>query len=179
MNENSTTYQVNILFSGVTGGVSGQNISTTAWLLKDGTVVALDLPGHSFIGTAAAAYFQDYFSMWELDAQYGVEAATLVSSSYFHTTGTSTLQFGPSKFSVTNYAATSIPETIPYCYGESLSSTSGGVFSVGTPSGSNYRLVTHLVAGGSGVSVSSSGAQSTTTFNFVSTITSVTVAERQ
>ena len=169
-NVSSTTYQVDVDVKYPSPGM----MNTTVWFLKNGTVTALLLDGHYFTGASAVSYFQTYFSIWELDLQYGEQIANLTS--YFHTSGTSTLKFGPSKITVTNYTAISIPEVIRTCSGESLILTSGGVFSIGAPGGSSYPLVTYLVAAGTGVTISPTGQQYTTTFNFVSKITSVTPA---
>jgi hypothetical protein len=164
---NSTTYQVNIAYNS-----PGKTGTTTVWLLKDGTVVALDLAGHHFTGAAAGTYFQTYFGLWETELEYEQQITTSTSFSFFHTTGTSTVTVGPSTFTVTNYTANSLPETIPLCNGESDTLTTGS-FSVGTPSGSSYPLITYIDVAGSKTTVGTSG---TTTFSFIDQITSVTVA---
>ncbi len=171
INVNSTTYQVNVVDITPT-----QTYSTTVWLLKDGTVVALDLAGHNFTGASASTHFQTYFSPWENDVNFGQQIVTYSSSSYFRYTGSSTVTLGPSTFNVKSYVPNTLPETVPGCSGASITLTAGGNFSVGTPSGSSYPLVTNLYAVGSGTIIGSLGAPVTTTYNFTSEITSVTVA---
>jgi hypothetical protein len=172
---NSTVYQVNILEL-----TPSQSIATTVWFLNNGIVAALDIAGNNFSGTLAGYYFQTYFSLWENAIEYGQLIATFTSpSSFFHSTGTSPVTLGPSEFAVTNYTSNSLPETISGCNGASVTLTSGGVFSVGAPSGSDYQLITYLTAAGYGTITGTSGEQQTTTFNIVSQITSVTVAGKE
>ncbi len=167
---NSTTYEVNVIDI-----LPSQTYSTTVWLLKDGTVVALDLAGHDFTGTSASTFFQKYFSPWETELAFGQKILTYVSSSYFRSTGTSSVTLGPTTFTVNNYAPSSLPETIPGCNGASITLTSGSNFSVGTPSGSTYPLITYINAVGSGTVISSSGTPTAIAYNFTAQITSVTV----
>jgi hypothetical protein len=161
----STTYKVNIVYK-----VPGQTYSPTVWLLKDGNVEALYLAGHNFTGSSAGTEFQNYFFLWETELNYAQQITTSSSFSHFHSTGTSTVTAGPSTFTVTNYAANSLPETISLCNGISISLTAGS-FSVGTASGSSYQLITYIDIGGS-----KTGTSGTTTYSFVSQITSATVA---
>jgi len=167
----STTYKVNI-----TDVTPGKTYLTTAWFLKDGTVVGLEIDGHN-LNASASAYFQTYFSLWEKALGLGKQIETYASSSYFSSTAPSTEKIGPSTFTVTNYTASSPPETIPGCNGESITLTAGS-FSVGTPIvGSSYPLVTYFDVAGSEITVGVSGTPSTTTFSFTGQITSVTVAK--
>jgi len=149
---NSTTYQVNILEL-----TPIQSISTTVWFLKDGTVTGLDIDGQNYSGAFAGYYFQTYFSLWENDIEYGQLIAAVTSSSFFHHTGTSEVTLGPSVLSVTNYTASSLPETIPGCNGESVTLTRGSILSIGSPNGFGFQLVTYLKAAGSGVTAGPSG----------------------
>ena len=167
---NSTTYQVNIV-----DVLPSQTYYTTVWFLKDGTVVALDLAGHNFTGSSASTHFQTYFSPWEKDIEYGQLMMMPTSLSLFHSTGTSTVTLGPSTFAINNYTANSLPETIVGCNGQSITPTTAG-FSIGTPSGSSYPLITYIDVAGSETTVGVSGTPSTTTYSFTAQITSVTVA---
>lgn len=165
----STTYKVNI-----TDVLPTRTVNSTAWFLKDGTVVGLDIDGID-LNASASTRFQTYFSLWEAALGYGQKIELYTSSSFLKSTGTSTVTLGPSKFTVTNYNASQLPETIPGCNGESITFTTGN-FSVGTPSGSSYPLVTYFDAAGSETTVGISGTPSTTTYSFIGQITSVTVA---
>jgi hypothetical protein len=169
VNVNSTTYEVNMVTT-----LAGNTIPTTAWFLKDGTVVRLDIAGHN-LTKLASTYFQRYFSLWETELEYKQQITSSTSFSFFHSTGTSTVTIGPNTFTVTKYTANSLPETIPGCNGAS-DTLSTGDFSVGTPSGSSYPLITNIDIAGSRTTVGSSGTPSTTSYSFISQITSVTVA---
>ncbi len=163
-----TTFKVNIIDK-----LPSQTYSTTVWLLKDGTVVGLNLAGHNFTGASAGTHFQTYFVSWETDIDFGMLIDSPTSLSYFHSTGSSTATVGPSQFTVTNYAANSLPETIMECNGGSVNLTTGN-FSLGTPSGSGYPLIAYIDVAGSDVNVGPSGTLSTTTYSFTAQITSVT-----
>jgi hypothetical protein len=165
----STTYKVSVAY--LTPDKSG---TATVWLLKDGTVVALTLAGHNFTGSLAGMYFQEYFVLWETEIGFEQRMVSSTSLSFFHSTGTSTVTVGPSVFTVTNYTANSLPETISECNGQSITLTTGS-FSLGTPSGANYPLITYIDVAGSETTVGVSGT-STTTYSFTSQITSVTAA---
>jgi hypothetical protein len=166
----STTYKVEIAYK--TPDKTG---TAVVWLLKDGTVIALTLVGHNITGSSAGTYFQTYFGLWETEIEFEQKLTSSTAFSYFQSTGTSTVTLGPSTFPVTNYTASSLPETIPLCSGESITLTSGS-FSLGTPSGANYPLITYVDVAGSETSMGVSGTLSTTTYSFTSQITSITVA---
>jgi hypothetical protein len=168
--ESPTTYKVSISY--ILPDKSG---TATVWLLKDGTVVALTLVGHNITGASASAYFQTYFGLWETELVFEQQITSSTSFSFFHSTGTSTVTIGPSTFSVTNYTGNSLPETIPGCNGQSMTLTAGG-FSLGTPGGSSYPLITYIDVDGSETPLGVSGTLSTTTYSITSQITSVTVA---
>jgi hypothetical protein len=163
----STTYKVNI--------VSSEYVSpTTMWLLKNGTILAINYVALNYTGAAANAYYQSsrLFTAWGSELASGQQlATTYASSSFFHSTGTSSVTLGPSTFTVTNYAANSLPEAIPDCSGGTNTVTTFGM-SVGAPSGSNYILPSYVNMGGS----ETTGAGLTTTYSITSQTTSVTVA---
>jgi hypothetical protein len=165
----STTYKVDI-----TDVLPTKTYDTTAWFLKDGTVIGLQINQFN-LNSSASSSFQTYFSLWEKDILFGQTIDMYAPSSYLHSTGTSTVTAGPTTLTVTNYAPNSLPETIPGCSGQSLTLTSGKL-SVGTPSGSSYPLATYLGIAGSETTAGTSGGLSTVTYNFVSQITSITVA---
>lgn len=168
-----TTYKVNII-----DVTSGQTDNTTVWFLKDGKVVGLVINGINANASASGPsyYFQLYFSLWEKALGIGQQMETYASSSYFSSTAHSTEKIGPSTFTVTNYTASSLPETIPGCNGESITLNTGS-FSVGTPiGGSSYPIVTYFDIAGSEITVGVSGTPSKTTFSFAGQMTSVTVA---
>lgn len=165
----STTYKVNITYI-----LPSKNGTATAWLLKDGTVIGLEIKRHDF-NDSASQTFQTYFGLWETALGLNQKIETYTSSSFLKSTGTSTVTLGPSKFTVTNYTVSQLPETIPGCNGESTTFATGD-FSIGTPIGASYPLLTYFDAAGSQTTVGASGTLSTTTFSFTGQITSITVA---
>ena len=169
MSVSSTTYKVNITY--ILPSKAG---TATVWLLKDGTVIGLEIKGYDF-NDSASQTFQNYFGLWETALGLNQKIETYTSSSYLKSTGTSAVTLGPSKFTVTNYTASQLPETIPGCNGESVTFTTGN-FSAGAPTGASYPLLTYFDASGSEVTVGASGTPSTTTFSFTGQITSITVA---
>jgi hypothetical protein len=157
----STTYKVN-----VTDVLATKTYHTTVWLLKDGTVVGLQINKHNFNSTASAS-FQHYFGLWETELGLGQTLEAYTSSSFLTSTGTSMVTLGPSAFSVTGYALNVPSLTIQGCSGESKTLTTGS-FSVGTPSGSSYPLVTTFDAAGSETTLGN--------YTFTGSITWVAVA---
>jgi len=106
---------------------------------------------------------------------FGQQLTTDYSSAtaYFHSSGTSPVTFGTKTFTLTNYAANSLPETVPTCDGASLTLTTASM-SIGAPSGVNYKFPFDVnVVGSSTGGLSGTG---TTTFTITSQITSMTVA---
>ncbi|MGD0636689.1 MAG: hypothetical protein ABSA72_01445, partial [Nitrososphaerales archaeon] len=161
----STTYKVTINF------VEGSNnVAYTVWLLKDGTAVAINVSGFNLTGSSAQETLIGAFAGFELQLQADAEINAYTTTSFFHSTGTSTVSVGPTMVSVTNYAANSLPETITSCTGSPTTLTAFS-FSVGTPQGTNAPLVTNENISGSDVTNGQ-----TTTFNYVLQVTSITIA---
>jgi hypothetical protein len=163
----STTYKVDI-----TDVTPTSTYHPTVWLLKDGTVEALQLGGHNYTGSSAGTEFQTYFYSWENELQYLQQVETPSSLSFFHSTGTSMVTAGPSEFSVANYTANSLPETVPLCNGESFTFSTANI-SLGMPNGASYQIAPYVDLVGT---ETNSETGLTTIFNFVADITSVTVA---
>ncbi len=161
----STTYKVTInLVEG------SNNIAETVWLLKDGTAVAIDVSGFNLTGSSAQESIIGAFAGFELQLQADAEINAYTTTSFFHSTGTSTVSVGPTMVSVTNYAANSLPETVTYC-GNTPTTLTAFSFSVGTPTGASSPLVTNENIGGS-----DTVNGQTTTFNIVLQVTSITIA---
>jgi hypothetical protein len=134
----STTYKVNMTFIG-----SGQNVTSTVWILKNGTVLALDQSGDNFSSSVSNALILDYFTGFTVEAEAASQLSLYTSSSFFHSNGTSSVTIGSTAFTVTNYAANSLPETLTPCGGASETLTAYSL-SVGKPTGSNVPLVTSM-----------------------------------
>jgi len=164
----STTYKVVIVSSAYANPF-------TMWLLKNGTIAGINYAGSNYTGAAAGAYYQSsrLFTAWGSGVSFGLLLGTQYagSTSYFHSTGSSTETLGPSTFTVTGYAANSLPETIQSCSGVSDTLTTASM-SVGSAKGSTYIFPTYVDVAGT-ISALGTG---TTTYSIVSQVTSVTVA---
>ena len=171
----STTYKINMNFSETTGGQT-DNAGYTVWVLKSGTIVAVYVPSAGPVygnttGAQAAAQGPAIFAGFIAQVEANQALGTYTDQSYFHSTGTSSVAIGPTKVTVTNYVADSLPETMNFCDGSSSTLTSYAL-SVGTPPGASGPLVTYELFGGS--SVGANGQ--TSTFEQVIQVTSVTLA---
>ncbi|MDA4133981.1 MAG: hypothetical protein OK441_00220 [Thaumarchaeota archaeon] len=161
----ATTYKVTINFA-----EGSNNVVYIVWLLKDGTAVAVDVSGFNITGSSAQESLIGAFAGFELQLQADAEINAYTTTSFFHSTGTSTVSVGPTMVSVTNYAANSLPETVTSCTGSPTTLTAFS-FSVGTPQGTSAPLVTNENISGSDVI-----SGQTTTFNYVLQVTSITIA---
>lgn len=160
----STTYKVS-----VTLAEGSTNLVETVWILKDGVAVAVNVAGQNYTGSTAQEFIIGVFAGFTLQVQADSQIGSYTASNYFHATGTSTVSIGPTKVSVTTYAANSLPETMVGC-GETTTLTAYS-FSVGTPQGASSPLVTYENFAGSEVS---NGV--TTNFNYILQVTSITIA---
>jgi len=159
----STTYTVEGNFVGT------PNVTFTAWLLKNGTTLALNINhGKSNItGTHADNLVQGFFG--ELAAVQGFVQEQSIYTNLFRSNGTSTVTIGAQTFTVTNFVAYTLPETIQLCNGET-DTLSAYSLSEGTPSGSTYEIPTSVHIEGS---TTSNGA--TIPIDFTIQITAFTV----
>jgi hypothetical protein len=136
------------------------------YVLRNGTAIAIDTEGYNITGSSANEFLLGEFAGFSTEIAYGNQLGIFTATSYFHSTGTSSVTIGPSTFTVTNWAANNTPETINSCgFSETLTTYN---LSEGTPKGSTYPLVTSMTLAGT----DSSG----NTFDFVITLTSITVA---
>lgn len=144
----------------------------TMWLLKNGTVVGINYAGSNYTGAAALQYYQGsrFFTAWGTMLVFGQQLTTdyVYATGYFHSTGTSPVTIGTNTFTLTNYAANSLPETVPVCGGTSTTLNTASM-SIGNPNGANYLFPFD-------VDISGSVRAGTTTFIITSQITSMTVA---
>ena len=158
----STTYTVNMQY------VANKTRQFTAWLLKNGTTLAISSPKGNITGAQASSEVQEYFG--DVAAVLGFVQDQSAYSNLFHANGTSTVTIGTNTFTVTNYVANALPETIQRCNGETTTITAYSL-SEGTPSGSSYELPTYVDVAGS---TTSNGV--TTPFGFTVQITAFTAA---
>ena len=157
----STTYKV-----------SGNYVATkshqfTAWLLKNGTALAVNFGQGNDTGAKAASDVQTYFGEFALVQGFLQEQS--LYSNLFRSSGTSTVTIGSQTFTVTNYVAVTLPESIQLCNGETDTLTAYNL-SEGTPSGSTLELPTYTNIAGT------STLNGRTPFAFTIQITAVTVA---
>jgi len=161
-----TTFKVN-----VASAVNGENTTATVWILKsNGTALAIDEAGANLTGPIGQDMVIGLFAGFSAEVEAGAQLSTYAASQYFHSTGTASVTLGTSTFTVTEYAANTLPETVSSC---SLAPTTLTSFAlaVGTPKGSSYELVTSMTFGES----STSGGVTTTTDVSVQVV-SLTVA---
>ncbi len=147
------------------------------WLLKNGTIAGINYAGSNYTGAAAFQYYQGsrLFTAWGTELVFGQQLTTdyVADTAYFHSTGTSPVTLGTNTFTLTNYAANSLPETVPSCGGASITLTAASM-SIGTPNGANYTFPFDVNIVGS--STGGPNGPGTTTITITSQITSITVA---
>jgi hypothetical protein len=149
---------------------SGQSVEYLLWMLKDGTAVAADVSGYNITGSSAQSIVTGAFTSFFLLQSEGQTYSSILSSGYFHSTGTSSVTLGPTKMTVTNYGATTLPETYTDCNGDTTTLQTFSL-SLGTPPGTSYSLLTYLNSSGT----DTSGGQ-TTSFDYTLRIVSLTTA---
>jgi hypothetical protein len=138
----SSTYKVDITFAG-----DGVSEAITAYILKDGTVLAVDVEGQNITGSLAQEESVGLFAGFITQVEYDSQVNVYTASNYFHSTGTSTVTIGSNKVTVTNYVANTLPVTVDEC-GVDTNLTAYGL-SVGTPAGASEPLVTSFHIAGS------------------------------
>jgi hypothetical protein len=161
----STTYKINI-----TTSEAGHSFGETLWILKSGTLVAINVSGQNLTGTEAQGLIVGAFAGFTEQVQADSEIGQYTAANYFHSTGTSTVSIGPTQVSVTTYAANTLPITTTDCSGDVTTLTAFSL-SVGTPHGANLPLVTHESLAGSTVTNGE-----TSNFDVELGVTSITVA---
>lgn len=160
----STTIKLNITYA-----ASGSNINYLVWIQTNGNVLAADVSGYNLTGASAQSVVTGIFtSFFLLQTDLGTYSG-LLSSGYFHSTGTSTVTIGQTTMKVTNYAAASLPETYTDC---GITSTlQAFTLQVGTPPGTSTPLLTYLNESGS----TTQNGQ-TTSFDITLKLVALTVA---
>ncbi len=162
----ATTFKVNITLS-----ASGQSGNYTAWVLRNGTAIAVWHGGQNHTGSDAQLYFTLAMSPYTIERVYmsAQLLAYFTSPLFSHVTAHETLMLGPTSVAATDYVANSLPLSINEC-GFVGTFTRFSV-QTGVVSGVFETLVTGLNIDGS--FDSGSGSQNV---DFTFHITSVTVA---
>jgi hypothetical protein len=160
----STTYKVNVSLA-----AQGENVTYTAWILKNGTVLAINVEGYNLTGSEAQENVFEVFAGFTEQIQADSEISQYTAPNDFHSTGTSTVSVGPTEITVTTYAANTLPETLGSC-GSTTTLTAYSI-SVGTPQGTTSPLIIYEHIAGSET------VNGTTTFlDLTLQITSITLA---
>jgi len=158
-----TSLKVDVNYS-----LGARTLSFTAWLLKNGTTLALNFGQGNITGTQASNDVVTYFGGFA--TVQGFVQQQSVYSNLFRSNGTSTTTIGTNTFTVTNYIAYQLPENIQVCGGGTTTLTAYNL-SEGTPTGSSYELPTYVnIAGYTTIN------GTTTPFFFTIQITAFTVA---
>jgi len=170
----STTYKITLTFVEASSSSQTVNGSYTIYILKDGTISAVDLSfngqNENLTGSQAQGLGAGIFVGFITQIAANDNLGTYTSSSFFHSTGTSTVSIGPTRMTVTNYVANSLPETVTNCDGSTTSLTAYAL-SVGTPPGASGPLVTY--GHFAGTTTETDGT--TDSFNEVIQVTSITL----
>jgi hypothetical protein len=163
----STTYKI-----AVTTITEGHNITETAWILKNGTLLAVNIEGQNLTGSESQGLIAGLFAGFTLQIQADSLIGTYTAQNYFHSAGTSTVSIGPTQVSVTTYVANSLPVTTTDCVTGDVTTLTAFSLSVGTPHGSSLPLVTNEHFAGS---TQETNGQ-TSNFDEVLQVTSITLA---
>jgi hypothetical protein len=131
-------YNVNATISSAAGPMT----STFVVDANNNTVLSYVVAGYSITGSEAKQSFDSTMGLFGLEEAYGGELSIFTSSSYFHSTGTTSMTFGTTTFPVTTYVANSLPETVSAC---GITTTiTAYTLKVGTPTGTSLPFVTYL-----------------------------------
>ena len=135
-----TTYKVNVTYS-----LTGENLTTTAWILKNGTPVAIDEAGTNLTGSLASTMLVGLFAGFTTEAESTLQLPTYTSPAYFKATGpATTVTIGTVPFIVTTYAANNLPETVMPCGDSGTLNLTTYTLTVGAPAASTVKLVTAM-----------------------------------
>ena len=134
----SGIYDVNITFNSAGSAVSGIARVDS----NNESVISVTFAGYSFYGDEAKSFFDSDFALFGLEYTYGGYENILTDSAYFHSTGTSTMTFGPTSFAVTTWVANSLPLSVNECgYSSDITDYT---LQVGTPPGTSLNFITFL-----------------------------------
>lgn len=142
----ATTIKVTITTTFQTSSSSSGSETLTAWILKNDTVVAIDEAGYNLTGSEGQTVMTGLFAGFVFEVDAGQSLGSYTSSSFATKTGTSQVTLGGHTFTVTDYALSGSTQTISIC-GSSDTYTKFDL-SVGTPSGTNYPLITSFSEAG-------------------------------
>ena len=92
--------------------------------------------------SAVQSEFDSFMSLFGLEYTYNSQVGILTDSSYFHSTGTTSMTFGTTTFDVTTYVPNTLPESVSACgVTETLTNYT---LQIGTPPGSTLPFITYI-----------------------------------
>jgi len=136
-----TTYKVDLTYTAT------KSHQFTAWLLKNGTALAIYNAQTNVNETGAQASSDLLNNFGEFASIQGFLQEQSMYSNLFRSTGNSTVTVGTQAFTVTNYVANTLPETIQLCNGETDTLTSYNL-SEGAPVGATFELPVYVSIAG-------------------------------
>lgn len=136
-----TTYKVNFTM-GLVSGSTTENFSFLMWMLRNGTILAVDYQGTNMTNGQGVG---NYLFLLESETFTASTTAEFTESGYFHVTGAGTRTVTGTSISYTNYEANLLPETVSFCGGsETITKFS---LQMGTAANSNYLLIMSMDLG--------------------------------
>jgi len=139
----STTYKIDLVSAG-----QGQNETSTWWILKNGTTIATEVDGENLTGIQSQLNGNSLFDDFSAEIGNGSQVSAAAAEFGIHSAGTSTATFGSNAFTVTSYAANTLPELIATgCYpagGSWTDTLTAFKMSMGEPKGTGYDLLTYV-----------------------------------
>ena len=137
-----TTYKVDLL-----DNVSGTTLNATAWVLKNGSVVAYDYLGQNLTGATATGILQGLMSPFVYEVDYSTVVLPFTSGSGVQVQSQGNTEIGRTSLAVTNYSAGQLPVTIQLCGGSFM--LSSYEVQTGQVQGATTPLLTLLNVSGS------------------------------
>jgi hypothetical protein len=131
----ATTYKVSI-----DSNFTGIGVATTAWVLKNGTLVASSQGGYNFTGNQGKTLYLESMNPFIFEQTYTTLTSAVAGNVGAQVANQSSVTLGPSTVAVSNYAVPKLPETLTAC-GQNGDITDFAM-QAGTTAGSTYPLVT-------------------------------------
>jgi hypothetical protein len=132
------TYKLAFVVSG-----EGFTESTTAWILTNGTVLAVDSGGQNSTGTTADDNLLPDSAPFVLVTAYDVAPSSILPASGTVATGQTSLTLGSVTMTVTNYRAETLPLVYSDCFGDTFTYNTF-IVQAGTVPQTSFLLLTYL-----------------------------------
>jgi len=162
----STTYKVDFGYR-----VQMASESITAWVMSNGTVLAVESSGQNITGSSASDYLLVSASPFILLGEYNSSPASSdLPFSQLHAAGLENVTLGDVNMIVTDYQANSLPLVYSDCLGDTYT-LSTFLLQQGTVPGTSFTLLTYLDMQGT-MQQDSSASQS---YGILLQVTSITL----